>query len=127
MFSTFIVLIFVSPLHILFIGVMMVFMGMAVKTYIRVVVELKRMSKLSQTPVLSRVTEMINGIAEIRAYGQEERFKKRFVEFSFMKATIDFHEAMGEAWIKIRIEYPIAIILTLTMAALTFGKDFDYI
>ena len=70
---------------------------------------------------------MINGIAEIRAYGQEERFKAKFEEYSFMKATVDFHEAIGEAWIKIRIEYPIAIILALTIGALTFGKDLDYV
>ena len=47
MFSTLVVLVIVSPLHIIFIGIMLVFMGMAVKTYIGVVVELKRMSKLS--------------------------------------------------------------------------------
>ena len=129
--STFIILAVVSPIHIAILFIFLFFLYRSVKTYMLVAIEMKRMGRAALGPMLNIASEMLRGITHIRVWKREEKFSKKFLEFSNLKAVVDFHEAIGDLWLKIRVEYPIALVISLSIVGITLGKksfllnDFD--
>ena len=121
--STFIILATVSPGHIVFLIVFIVFLYRSVRTYMLVAIELKRMSRASQGPILSMAAQMIRGVTHIRVWKKEDFFSRKFLDYSKLKGVVDFHDAIGDLWLKVRVEYSIAAVISISILGITLGKE----
>jgi len=122
--GTFIILIMISPIQVAPILIFIWFFKGSLITYMRKTIEFKRMSRLVNSPILSKLSEASSGVASIRAYKKEGYITERFTELSNMKATVDFHSKIGEEWLKIRVTYPLAMISLIALLSIALSKEY---
>ena len=121
--SCFLVMFFVSPYAIIiFCFFFMVGMS-AFKRYVKVSVEFRRLHKMASSPVLSKLSEMMEGMVTIRSYGKTDWMLQKFEELSQLLSVCTVHDRMTYRWLKIRVEYPIWLMVTITFICLIINKE----
>lgn len=90
--------------------------------FMKTSIQLSRMSKITSSPVLTKLTEMINGAVIIRQFRKQQYFKDKFEEHSDLDSTVMFHELISDAWLKLRLETSILLIIWASIFALAIGK-----
>lgn len=78
--GTFVLLCVVSPFHLLIIVIFFFMIASYMKKYVLTTTELKRMNKISEAPIISTLSELMQGNVLIRHYGQTENFKSKMVK-----------------------------------------------
>lgn len=97
------------------------------REYLKTALQLARMSKVSSSPVIGKLGELINGLVVIRQYSKVDFFLKRFFESSDLHNCVKFHEMAGELWLKIRLEYSVFLVVCISIVSITTLKCFEFI
>ena len=122
--GAFVVLVVVSPYFIPVIAIFSCIGAAHFRRFILTSVEYKRMYKLASSPVLSKVSEIINGIVSIRNYNRVDYMLKDFEEKSQMMTVCAVHDRLTYRWLKVRIEYMVWITVAMALFFITINKEY---
>jgi len=125
--GTFILISIVTPYAIIIIVILSIIGFIRAKKYIQVSTELKRISKLANSPVISAVNELVNGIATIRSFGKIEHAKRRFEKLNDLLTVCEVHEKLSIPWLRLVIEYSIFFIIAISVVFITISRDYTII
>ena len=70
---------------------------------------------------------MVKGITHIRVWKKEKIFAKKYFDYSHMKAIVDFHDSVGNLWLRMRVEYSVATVIAISILGITLAKETDLI
>ncbi|KAI8618185.1 P-loop containing nucleoside triphosphate hydrolase protein [Chytriomyces sp. MP71] len=94
---------------------MMLFVYYSYQVYYRkTALELKRLDSISRSPLLANVSESINGLATIRAYGATDRFIQKNHRLLNNNNRAYYPALLIQRWIQIRVEALNAFLLLST-------------
>jgi ABC-type multidrug transport system fused ATPase/permease subunit len=97
-----------------FILIGMVIVGFVVvfylKRYLEAAVELKRLEQLSMTSILSSISELFNGAAILRSFGQNTWIMKKYEKSSKLNITTVLHQYICHIWIIYRLERSVTLL-----------------
>jgi ABC-type multidrug transport system fused ATPase/permease subunit len=119
-----IILSIVSPAHIL---VIVLFIGLLISKlsrYVKVSTDMGRLNKLSFSPNLSKLSEVYQGQVSIRNFGRQEFMKKSFIEMTDLFSNCDLHNRMLSFYLRTKIDFPIAIIISLSFTLFVVNNQF---
>lgn len=91
--------------------------------YIKTSTEISRTAKLAASPILSKISEIINGYVSIRNFKKQEYIINQFKESSDLLANCDLHDRVLSFWARVRIDYPVFIIISLSFIFITISKS----
>ena len=89
--ATFIILIFVSPIHLI---IVLVFFGVThilVKKFLATDTDLKRLTKIAFSPVLSSASEVIEGGAVLRQFSMHNYVYDKMLDNSDLYLSVQAH------------------------------------
>lgn len=118
-----IILSFMSPIHIVVILVFIFVLVKRINTYIRCSTDITRLMKLASSPILSKISEILTGYISIRHFDKKNYIKKKFIENNDLLANCDLHERMFSFYLRVRIDYSIFFIISLSFIFITFNKE----
>ena len=122
--GTFILLAFFAPYFIILM-VLLLFLNMwfAVR-YTRVSTELKRMTKLALSPVITSVNEMVSGAVTIRAFNKKDFVFEEFLRRNMLLNVCEVHQRLTMPWFRIRIEYSVFLLVVLAIVFITLSRQY---
>ncbi|KAJ3287921.1 hypothetical protein HK104_008405 [Borealophlyctis nickersoniae] len=107
------------------------------KVYRQTSREIKRLDSNTRSPLYALITESINGVGTIRAYGEEQRFRNRVDSLVDTNNRPYYLSVTGQRWLGVRLEtignvlmYCVAVlgvILRDSVAPGLFGLALTYI
>ncbi|KAK9927056.1 hypothetical protein M0R45_024259 [Rubus argutus] len=89
------------------------------KYYFASAKELMRMNGTTKSALASHLSESIAGALTIRAFGEEERFFSKNMEFIDANSSADFNSFSTNEWLIERLELLSAIVLSASALAIT--------
>jgi ABC-type multidrug transport system fused ATPase/permease subunit len=92
------------------------------KKYVKTSTELRRLTQISKSPILTTLNEMMQGSAVLRTYGVKDWIFKKWMKFHNRAWKVEFHEKMSENWIKIRTEFSLVTIVFVAGVLIVYGK-----
>ncbi|XP_062027591.1 ABC transporter C family member 10-like [Rosa rugosa] len=84
--------------------------------------ELMRMNGTTKSALASHISESIAGAVTIRAFGEEERFFSKNLEFIDANSSADFNSFSTNEWLIQRLELLSAIVLSASTLAITMTQ-----
>ena len=78
--------------------------------YLRASIELKRIYRISRSPVLTTLSEMVNGATQIRLYEYENNIKRKWAINQEISTSAEVHERYCFAWVSIWINFSFGIL-----------------
>ena len=88
------------------------------KRYLLASTELKRIFRLSRSPVLSTVSEMVNGVSQIKLYKFENSLFKKWEYYQEITINSQIHEGYSLLWVLL------CVYTTFAFIALLIGSVF---
>ena len=113
--ATFLLAAVASPAVLGIIFVNVVAFSVLLRMYLKTSMELKRLFQMSKSPILSTVSEMMNGSCIIRSFGYTKAILGRWKKFHNASQSVLVHDNYSQIWIQLAVEISIGIF------ALTFG------
>ena len=96
-------------------------------TFMKSLIEFKRLVKISTSPLLSRISELLSGIMTLRSYKMIPYMEKRFIRQSNLLAVVDYHERQTYRWFRIRVELPIWLCMVIGIVVLSIDKKYPFL
>lgn len=90
--------------------------------YIPAARELQRMESVSRSPIYSLFSESLNGVATIRAYGEQDRFIARFDGAADANSSMFYLQQAANAWLGMRLDVMGSVVVLLA-AVLSIALD----
>jgi ABC-type multidrug transport system fused ATPase/permease subunit len=122
--ATFIVLVIVSPIHLVIVFLFFMICHIFIKKYMATDTDIKRLKKIAFSPVLSSASEVVEGGAVLRQFKMENYVYDKMEENSDLYVTTLAHEYIGNLWLTIRIKHMTSIVITLGVLSVAINKDF---
>lgn len=122
--GSFIIAGIVTPFVIVIILINFIIFFWAMKKFLRTSTELRRLSQLSISPILSKVSELMNGRVTIRTYNSKDYLLKIWEEYHDLNKNIVFHERMSNIWLHVRVELSIISIVAVSGFLIVFSKNY---
>ena len=97
--TSFTLMAFASYLMLIILVIFIVLMTWVFKRYLTASSELKRILRMSRSPILSTVSEMVNGITQIRLYRYENALLKKWRFFQEVSVNSQLHESYCINWV----------------------------
>ena len=113
----------VTPLVLVLIAINCVIFFWVMKKFLRTSTELRRLSQLSISPILSKVSELMNGRVTIRTYNSKEYLLKIWEKNHDLNKNILYHERVSNVWLHVRVELSIISIVTLSGFLIALSKN----
>ncbi|XP_070559237.1 ATP-binding cassette sub-family C member 9-like isoform X2 [Ptychodera flava] len=104
----------VTPVFIVVVAPFLVVYYFITKYYVTTARELQRLDSITKSPTLAHFSETLGGLSTIRAYGDENRFRKRFFETKNTNNVSRLYFLCGFRWLAIRLEFLGAIIVLIS-------------
>ena len=105
------VLLILSSLLFCFVAILMITIYFVVfYRYLRASIELKRIFRIARSPVLTTLSEMVNGATQIRVYGYRDMLKRKWEMNQAVSTRAEVHEKFCFAWVSIWINLSFAFI-----------------
>ena len=114
----------VTPILIVFVLVLIIILGFILKKFLKTSIELRRLQQMSFAPVLSRVSELMNGIVSIRTFGALDNNLKIWEKFHNLHKCILFHDMVASIWLHVRVELSIVTIVAIGGYLIVISKNF---
>ncbi|ONI07312.1 hypothetical protein PRUPE_5G112700 [Prunus persica] len=89
------------------------------KYYFASAKELMRMNGTTKSALASYLAESIAGALTIRAFGEQDRFFSKYLDFIDANASADFNRFSASEWLIERLEWLCAIVLSASALAIT--------
>lgn len=93
------------------------------KYYLGTSRQLQRMDAASYSPIISHMTETLQGITTVRAYNQEKRFISDFMEKIDYNMKFAYNFQVGNRWLGIRLEIIGSFIIFIVTLFIISKKD----
>ena len=116
--STPIILVIMLPVFFL--------LGKYLEKYLRTSTELRRLSRLSRAPILTTISELINGLTTIRIYNYEKNIMEKWRGFHNTSQKIYIHELYARIWILWKCELTLLAVYVGTFSLMVFGKVYRF-
>jgi ABC-type multidrug transport system fused ATPase/permease subunit len=120
--ATIIISVVVTPYVLIIIVIDTFIFYRNMKKYVKTSTELRRLTQMSKSPILTTLSEMMKGSAVLRTYGVKDWIFKKWMKFHNRAWKVEFHEKMSENWIKIRTELALVSIVFVTGVLIVYGK-----
>ncbi|XP_070559244.1 ATP-binding cassette sub-family C member 9-like isoform X2 [Ptychodera flava] len=104
----------VTPVFIVVAGPFLVVYYFIKKYYVTTSRELQRLDSITKSPTLAHFSETLGGLSTVRAYGDENRFRKRLLETKDTNNVSRLHYLCGYRWLSIRLGFLGAIIILIS-------------
>ncbi|KAG0271436.1 hypothetical protein BGZ95_000753 [Linnemannia exigua] len=91
--------------------------------YIRTSRQVKRIDSQTRSPIYSQLSETLDGLTSVRAFGAGERFMGRFVEAQEDNGRAFFSYLICARWLGFRLDALSAIFLGITAVACVAVRD----
>ena len=96
-----------------------------VRLYMAPSVEISRLTKLATSPVLNKLSEILNGYVSLRNYGKQNFVLNGFIDANDLLANCTYHGAMINFYIRIRIDYAVFFLINLSFLFFVLNKKFQ--
>ena len=113
----------ISPIVILFILIALISLYKSFSLYMNVSIELKRMIQVSAAPMISLASELIEGVIVIRNYNKRGDMLVKYAEKSDDHHSVFFHDQQLNLWIRSRMEYYLAFVVSFTMFSIVVSRQ----
>ncbi|KAF9987813.1 hypothetical protein BGZ65_001791, partial [Modicella reniformis] len=91
--------------------------------YIRTSRQVKRIDSQTRSPIYSQLSETLDGLTSVRAFGVGERFMSRFVETQEANGRAFFSYLVCARWLGFRLDALSALFLGVTAVACVAARD----
>jgi len=125
LFAIFAALLFGSPFVAIAIVPMLIFYIWFQYFYRKTSVELQRLEAVSRAPILSHLSETLNGVESIRAYNMQETFKNMNGYKIDFNATELYSLRYCAAWFGLRLDWVGNLLVLATLLAIVLTKIFS--
>lgn len=115
---TFLVISYGTPQFVLFVVPLSAIYIYYQRYYLRTSRELKRLDSVSKSPIFAQFQETLDGIATVRAFGQETRFNFINEHYLDVNNQAFFPSVSANRWLAVRLEL-IGSVIILAAAALS--------
>lgn len=120
---TFVIAIFYTKVTVLFAILFIWVIYDYLSKYLRTSIPISRLVKVVSSPMLSRLNEMSSGSVLLRHFDKQNYFYESFKAASDLESTVYLHDYLGDAWIKIRLEYAVFGVIAASIISLTISKS----
>ena len=103
----------------------MFLLGKFLQRYLRSSIELRRLSRLSRSPILSTISELVNGLTSIRLYGFEGKIEEKWSKFHNLRQTIGVHSLYARLWIFWKCNSTLWVVYVGFYCLVVFGKVYN--
>jgi ATP-binding cassette subfamily C (CFTR/MRP) protein 1 len=79
--------------------------------FIKTSTELRRLSQNSLSPIISTISEMINGLTSIRVFGKTEFIGANFTERVMLNDRVYLHEGYVQSWMTVWLDVSMAVLI----------------
>lgn len=126
-FITFLVVIIMtsmlSPVVIVAVVISAKYLTLALKKFIPVISELKKLVQISEAPLISITSELIQGIVVIRNYKKIGMILEKYAERSDRHHNCDLHEHLLSLWMRSKMEWVTCFISATGIFSIIFNKN----
>lgn len=122
---SFLFAIIVEPFVFIIIMIDVCLFKIALKKYLRSSTELRRLTQMGLSPIISKVSELMNGRVIIRSYEAKEPLLKIWEKYHDQHKVTYFHERMTNIWLHIRIELVIVSVVCCTGLLVVLSKNYE--
>ena len=88
-------------------------------------VEISRLMKLATSPVLSKLSEIMNGYVSLRNYNKQDYVMKGFVDSNNLLANCTLHGTIISFYLRTRIDYTVFFLITVSFFFFVINKDYQ--
>ena len=120
--TTYVLVVLICPFMVVVIAVCVLINCVTFFRYLRASTELKRIFRLSRSPVLSRVSEMVNGMTSIRLYNYQHVLKAKWEREHNLGISAQMHEFYCIIWVSIYNFMSIALIALILSLSIVYRK-----
>ncbi|KFH11175.1 ABC transporter transmembrane region domain-containing protein, partial [Toxoplasma gondii MAS] len=120
--ATFTAIAFVFPLFILFLLPLLVFYRRVQNFYIPTSRQLQRVQSLLRSPIFQDFSETLDGVATIRAFRQQARFRAQSEEKMDAELEACYLYFASNRWLALRLEFVGTLVVTFTALCAVFAK-----
>jgi ATP-binding cassette subfamily C (CFTR/MRP) protein 1 len=104
------IVVLVLPYILILVAIFAVMLYFIMRKYMRTAVELRRLTQLSVSPLLNKVSETIGGVTTIRAYKQLQWMRDKYHRSLDLYTKTQLHERLSSVWVNFRLEMMIGVI-----------------
>ncbi|XP_066540491.1 ATP-binding cassette sub-family C member 8 [Hoplias malabaricus] len=79
--------------------------------------DLQQLEDSTQIPLLSHFSQTLEGLTTIRAYGHEQRFRKKLLEYTDANNIASLFLTAANRWLEVRMEYIGAFVVLIAAVA----------
>lgn len=121
-----ILLIVVCPIMLVFIVIIMPIFYILFIRNLKASTELRRLLQLSYSPILSNVSELINGLTTISVYKQNKMMDDKYNHATNLNISADLHEKYCLTQMTIFGDYLISLVVSLFTFTICFTKFYKF-
>ena len=122
-FSAYFVILFISPLLLIIIILCIILQVVVLRRYLRVSNDLKRITRVSRSPVLSSISEMVNGMTQVRLYNFEENMLGRWQVHQDITISSEIHQNFSLVYLMSWVHTSFLFLITVTGFFIVWRKQ----
>ena len=115
-----------TPIILVIMLPVMFFLGKYLEKYLRTSTELRRLSRLSRSPILTTISELVNGLTSIRIYGYQGKIAEKWRGFHNTSQKIALHECYARYWILWKSELTLLFVYIGVYVLVVLGKVYKF-
>ena len=115
-----------TPFILLVMLPVMLLLGKYLEKYLLTSTELRRLARLSRSPILTTISELVNGLTTIRIYDYEDKIAEKWRGFHNTSQKIGMHELYARIWILWKCELTLLLIYISMYALMVLGKVYKF-
>jgi ATP-binding cassette subfamily C (CFTR/MRP) protein 1 len=105
-----VLIVLVLPYILILVAIFAVMLYFIMRKYMRTAVELRRLTQLSVSPLLNKVSETIGGVVSIRAFKKVEWMREKYANALDRYTLTQLHERMSAVWVNFRLEIMVGVV-----------------
>jgi ABC-type multidrug transport system fused ATPase/permease subunit len=113
----------ISPFSLIPMFITLILSSRFIKSYIKVSTDLRRLSKLTLSPILAKVSELVSGASSFRTYKIHDFIKENIDQQIELHFDTKMHEELTKTWVNFNVMMMIATSIVITCGILIFTKD----
>lgn len=115
-----------SPLVLIAITPTLIYFGFLTHKYLLTSTELRRLSRISLSPLLTTLSELMNGATTIRVYGYKEAILAKWEESHNRNLSVQLHELYADKWFQVVIDLTTTALVFFIALFLVLGHFFRF-